>query len=360
MEVQLINLESPYWLQIVEELPHDFYHLPEYHYIESIRTNSIAKAVIISESENIFFVPYLLRNCSHLYDVDSTVTDLFDAISPYGYSGILLNETAKKSPVFINSALKQLKIALSEHNICSLFLRLHPILNKDFDKILQTDFPKVRGKTISIDLKLTESEIWLQTRSGHRTEINRCKRSGMDVKMVPFKPYINEFISIYAETMHRVEANNLYYFDLDYFLHLSQLKNKVYLCIVEWKEEIICAGLFTECDGIVQYHLSGTRNQFIKQAPTKLMLDYVRFWAKERGNKVLHLGGGVGSTEDSLYKFKAGFSQVSHDFMTLSLITDQEKYDRLVKERAKSLNTTTETIIKSDFFPAYRIPAIMH
>lgn len=102
------------------------------------------------------------------------------------------------------------------------------------------------------------------------------------------------------------------------------LAESLHLGIVEFNGEITCACLFAECCGIVQYHLGGTRTNFLKQAPSKLMFDYVRFWAKERGNTVLHLGGGVGNAQDSLYHFKAGFSQVRNRFLTMRLITDSD------------------------------------
>lgn len=84
------------------------------------------------------------------------------------------------------------------------------------------------------------------------------------------------------------------------------------------------------------------------------MLDYVRYWGKERGNKVLHLGGGVGSAKDSLYEFKAGFSKQSHSFITLSLVIDEKQYRYLVNLRAKGLSLLAEDLLQSNFFPAYR------
>jgi hypothetical protein len=86
------------------------------------------------------------------------------------------------------------------------------------------------------------------------------------------------------------------------------------------------------------------------------MFDYIRFWAKERGNEVLHLGGGVGGGKDSLYHFKAGFSKQTHTFLTLRLIIDEEKYRHLLELRAKSLNREVEELLSTNFFPAYRCP----
>ena len=42
---------------------------------------------------------------------------------------------------------------------------------------------------------------------------------------------------------------------------------------------MISGGLFTLCDGIVQYHLGGTRNTALKLSPTVLIFDTVRRWA---------------------------------------------------------------------------------
>jgi lipid II:glycine glycyltransferase (peptidoglycan interpeptide bridge formation enzyme) len=176
----------------------------------------------------------------------------------------------------------------------------------------------------------------------------------MTARMVPFQESIGEFISIYYETMDRLGAGRSYYFDDEYFSHFSKLGEKVHLCIVELEDKITCSGIFTECCGIIQYHLGGTRNEFFKQAPSKLMFDYIRFWAKERGNEVLHLGGGVGGGKDSLYHFKAGFSKQTHTFLTLRLIIDEEKYRHLVELRAKSLNAEVEELLRTNFFPAYR------
>ena len=123
--------------------------------------------------------------------------------------------------------------------------------------------------------------------------------------------------------------NSLYYFDRDFFSSwLKNLNEYTHLGIVEFKDEVMCACLFTECSGIVQSCLRGTKNKFLKQSPDKLLFNYVRFWAKERGNKFLHLGGGYGGAKDGVYKFKAGFSKQSYDFLTLRLITNVEQYDR--------------------------------
>ncbi len=359
MNIHIIDLSNPLWLKTLQKLRHDIYHLPEYVDLEARRTKTTPEAILIVDDDKLFFVPYLLRQYNNIFERELITQEYFDVVSPYGYPGILLSEAAASTPKFIDFAMNELIYMLRKKQVCSAFLRLHPILNHGFSEICKPEIYKVNGETVSVNLKLSETEIWHQTRSEHRNKINKCKRDGLIARIVPFKQYINDFNVIYEETMVRVGASNLYYFGYEYFSHLSDaLGEKLHLCIVELNQEITCAGLFTECCGIVQYHLGGTRTEFLKQAPTKLMFDYVRFWAKERGNEVFHLGGGVGGSKDSLYHFKAGFSKQRHTFLTLRLITDERQYLHLVDLHAKSLNIEAEKLLKTDFFPAYRSPDI--
>ena len=85
---------------------------------------------------------------------------------------------------------------------------------------------------------------------------------------------------------------------------------------MELEGRIISAGLFAETSGIVQYHLSGTDEGFLAYSPLKTMVDFVRRWAKGRGNRVFHLDSGVGGKGNSLFAFKAGFSRTRHPFYT--------------------------------------------
>ncbi|KOP26758.1 FemAB family protein [Hapalosiphon sp. MRB220] len=355
MKHQIIDLSNPLWKQNLQELRHDVYHLPEYVYMESKRTNTIPEAILLTEGENKFFVPYLLRECNDIMFAEMVKPEIFDIVSPYGYPGILLSESAYLAPEFLKSAMNEFISTLRDKNICSAFLRLHPIFNEGLNEIYASNICYVTGETICVNLNLSHEEIWAQTRSDHRKDINRQKRSGLTARMVSFDKYFDEFIVIYNQTMERVGARQLYYFGREYFRYLlNNLGTKLHLGIVELENQITCACLFTECCGIVQSYLSGTKNEFLKLSPDKLLFDYVRYWAKERGNEVFHMGGGYGGTKDGVYNFKAGFSKERRTFLTLRLITDEEKYHHLIDLRAKYLNTDSETLLNSKFFPAYR------
>ncbi len=353
MHTQIIDTSNSLWSETLLRLRHDTYHLPEYFSLEARRTKTIPEAILITEGESILFIPYLLRQCNDTL-TESISPDIFDIVSPYGYPGILLSEAANDRG-FLDLAFSGLKKVLSSKGVCSAFLRLHPILNHNFDEIFPDDTFTFNGETVSINLKLSVSEIWAHTRKGHQSTINKCKRLGFTARMVPVWEYFEQFLAIYEQTMNRVGAKEVYYFDNNYFADLSKLGDKLSLCIVEFEGEVISASLFFECCGIVQAHLGGTKTEFLSQSPFNLLLDYARYWAKERGNEFLHIGGGIGgSKEDSLYTFKSGFSKQRHSFLTLRMVADEDKYHELIRLQAKKLNLQSEDLLKSNFFPAYR------
>ena len=118
--------------------------------------------------------------------------------------------------------------------------------------------------------------------------------------------------------MRRVKAEESYFFDPTYFSDLAKSLGPVLkLFVVKMPDgEVISGGLFTLCDGIVQYHLGGTRDTALKLSPMVLLLETVRRWANENGAHTFHLGGGVGAKPDSLFQFKARFSRQRHQFTT--------------------------------------------
>src|ERR1043165_1391228 len=147
------------------------------------------------------------------------------------------------------------------------------------------------------------------------------------------KHYLLEFIDIYEETMRRVSADNSYFFGSDYFATLAEgLGEKLQLFVAMAEGQVVAGGLFTLSGGIAQYHLGGTRDAFLSLSPTGLIFDTVRLWARENSAHVLHLGGGVGAKEDSLFHFKAGFSDRRHMFHTWRWVVVPEIYRQLCEE----------------------------
>lgn len=359
MELHILEASDPRWTETLRSLRHDVYQLPGYASVEAERTGTVPEAILVKDGDNVLFIPYLLRCCNSLFPentIASQAAELYDAISPYGYPGLLLSESAVHTPGFPDLALQVAQQALQTKGVCSFFLRLHPLLNQGIETLFAPNTFTPNGCTVSIDLTLSDAQIWTHIKPDHRNKINRCHRIGLTARMVPVRNYLSNFIQIYQDTMQRVKATTSYLeFDYTYFLHLHDvLGDMLHLCIVEQAEQVISAGLYTECNGIVQDIFGGTLTNVLKLSPATLKIDYVRRWAKERGNQRLHLGGGLGGTQDRLYEFKARFSNQTHTFLTLRQVIHKVHYQELVHQRAQALQIQPELLLQSKFFPAYR------
>jgi hypothetical protein len=338
MRCELVTPESPRWDSILARTAHDFYHLPGYARLSARVQDGEARGLLVSDGRGDLLLPLVLR------DIPGGGRD---ATSPYGYPGPL---TVGSDPGFLADALRMAGAFLGDEGVVSLFVRFHPLLNPPpggVETIVR------HGDTIAIDLHLTEEESLRQTRRNHRVQIDRARKAGHRVILDAGPEHDESFRRLYRETMARLGASPFYFFDDRYFIELrAVLGDHLHLAIVEIERETAAAGLFVETQGIVQYHLSGTDERFRREVPTKLMFDEVRRWARERGHRWLHLGGGLGFSEDSLFRFKAGFSSRRCPFHSLRMILRPLEYDRLVTAAGGEAGTAPS----AGFFPAYRRP----
>lgn len=357
MRCQFLQPDSREWSDFLAKSTHDFYHFPSYLSLSARDRLSAPNAdgeprafLAEDESGNAFFTTLVLRPIPQ----KDTTDWLFDGISPYGYATpLVVHGGQDRVEPFLIRAINELKHGLRDRGIVSAFFRLHPLIDLPLDPLRATGCLVQHGQTVHIDLTLPQEELWHQTRAGHRSEINRAKRNGFTVAIDPNWSDFDEFFRAYTDTMHRVGASDSYFFSRDYFWELkAALGDAVHLCICRKGDDVACGGLFTESCGIVQYHLSGTISEYHSQYPTKVMLDFVRTWAKERGNRALHLGGGFGGSEDSLFAFKAGFSHLRSPFYTWRLIADEQAYQSLCHRWEARTGRLASTI--DGFFPAYR------
>ncbi|MGH9891937.1 MAG: GNAT family N-acetyltransferase, partial [bacterium] len=263
---------------------------------------------------------------------------------------------ARESPTFARRAMDRLSETLRGMGVCSAFFRMHPLLGNGLSELFPEGFLTAAGDTVAIDLTLDERELWKGIRDGHQWTINRSRKLGFVPRMVPLCECIERVMEIYRETLDRVQAKDSYYFGREYFARLGEMRGQVHCGVVESEGQPAAACIFLECDGIVQAHLGGTRSEFLSRSPFHLLLYSAAGWAKSRGNRYLHIGGGVGGSNDRLLQFKRGFSRLRFPFSTLRLITDAGKYRELTRRRAQAANVPAEDPAGGDFFPAYRAP----
>jgi CelD/BcsL family acetyltransferase involved in cellulose biosynthesis len=359
-QLQILQPEAGnQWLQVLSQTyQHDFYHLPDYHKLAESQGEGLPRLFVYTEGQYLIALPLLLRPVESVNGLEKLGSGCNDASSVYGYPGPLASHQLLPSKVLSNfrAALCE---ALQELGIITVFSRLNPLIPSQLGILSGLGNCRYIGPTISIDLTLPVQLQRSQYRKNHKITINKLRRAGISCLYDKEKVFFEDFIKIYYETMERVKASNYYYFDHSYFQQLVfNRETSVQLFVTLEGNQVISGGLFTVADGIIQYHLGGTLDEFLNLSPTKLLFDEVRLWAYEQGLRSFHLGGGNGAQEDSLFQFKAGFSRRQHKFYIWTWILFPEIYRQLCAEKA---NWNTQNRLKLgaiNYFPEYRCPAI--
>lgn len=337
----VVNVKDSKWVDIVSSaLQYDFYHTQQYHLLEKEKESIL---FVYNFDDNFLAIPLIIRSIPN--------SDFKDCTSVYGYCGPISNIEFEKLPF---EAIRHFKEGLNsffvERNIVTSFVRLHPLFPKQ--EILFKDFGRVHSlnKTVAINLN---QPIDVQKSNFSKTtklHINRALKNGITVRRTSDFEDLAKFVEIYYENMERLSAKSSYYFSHDYFRDLLNATDFVSVLFVAEKDDIIIAGaIVTISNGIMQYHLGGTKDEMLKFSPLKVILDSARIYANELGCKTFHLGGGYGGVDDSLFTFKAGFSKDILDFKVWRKIVNKQANNELVASKFG------DKIPSSDYFPLYRL-----
>ena len=333
----LDNVEE--WNNSLKEIGQfDFYHTNSYHRLAFEAGEGDPELIKFSRGPVTILLPLLKRPIENSNHIDYT--------SVYGYPSLLCNVDQIDYEI-ASKFKKELCEFFISNEVVSVFSRLHPMFKSDLLFDLGNVFDS--GKTVTIDLAIPIEEQWRVYRKSLRSEINQLrKKHGVIVRDAVYQSDMDGFVEMYYENMNRVNASGYYLFGKEYFKKLfSQKEYKIKLKLAEKDGRIIAGAIFTYVGDIIQYHLAATSVDFLSITPMKLIIDEVRLEGSNFGFKKLHLGGGLGGNEeDSLFRFKSGFSKDFLDFKVWKYIANTQKYDELVEARCIDEDNS--------FFPLYR------
>jgi hypothetical protein len=325
------------WDEIVRSMYHyDFYHLAGYNQLDDSGSPCL---LYFRNNTTAFAFPIILRPIK-------IIPNYYDITSVYGYAGPLANTENPDSDSI--AAFQQVLIRFFDvYSIVSVFSRLHPLFRGQENLLSGLGDIVDTNLTVCIDLKLPETEQKKQYSHSLKNAVNRLRRKNLTVFQAQTPADIDAFVEVYEENMKRVNATKQYFFPKEYFHQFIRTINAT-LLLASYDDKIICGSLFTECNGIVQPHLSATKNEYLHLSPLKYVWDCIRITAKEKNMNYLHLGGGFGGKNDSLFGFKSQFSKQYCMFKTWRYIHNQEIYNQLVSKTYE--NDPSE----SSYFPLYR------
>ena len=331
--------DKPSWGKILESVDnYDFYHTYDYHHL-SKATNETPILVVYKNKSILIAIPFLLRRIFE--------TDYFDLTSVYGYAGPLQKNVTQN---FDNKSFsKELNLFFNEKKIVSVFSRLNPFINYQ-EKIL-SGLGEIKTLSNIVNIDLTQN-IDEQKTHFSKTTKRYINKSNKICEIITAKDAecVKVFKDLYYENMDRVKAKKSYYFTekyLDKFLNSPDFKTELLLVTLKDSGEIISGAMFVKSNNIVQYHISGTKNNYLHLTPIRILINHMRIKATEEGFTYFNLGGGLGSCEDSLFQFKSSFSKDFKPFKIWKHIVNKDIYDNLANEFADLSGD-------QNYFPVYR------
>lgn len=327
------------WHAVLEEVDtYDFYHTFDYHNISCDSSNELPILIKYSKDNIVIALPLLLRSIPN--------TSYFDFTSVYGYPGPI---SSGINADFNNEGyVEELQAYFVSKNIVSVFTRLHPYI-----KLQSTIFAcfgdlTSLGRIVNINVGLPIEESRRAYQKSLKNQVNKLRKTCI-VRKAESDADILEFVSIYHENMKRLNAANHYFFKTEYFLNFvkqTDFKTDILLVEENVSKRIIAGSMFIKTKEFVQFHLSGTKTDYLHLKPSKLFLDEMRLEATNEKFNYFSLGGGFESNEDSLFEFKASFSKDFRRFKIFKHIVNQSVYTKLSSSFQKNVNL--------DYFPLYR------
>ena len=253
-------------------------------------------------------------------------SDARDAISPYGYPGLVPSLTTPLEPAAID---------FSATGLVSVFLR-HTL-----------DPPSLAGTTKRNVVQIADPALPPKSRPSDRRQVRRNLEAGYELRLVPGAETSAAeragFLDLYEQTMRRTGASTHYFFSAAYFDRILRAERTWLALATAPGAELAAASIAAVSDGYLHYYLSGSADSRLREAPMKNVVTRLVEHAAELGLP-LNLGGGL-ARGDALEEFKRGFANRELAWHSSELICDASAYAELSAGREAG-----------GFFPAYRAP----
>lgn len=322
------------WDLALKRLPidqQDIYFTSQYYKLYQQNGDGEARCFIYENDGKILLYPFLINSVNSLgYELDK---EYYDIQGAYGYNGIVTSSNSEK---FISEFYKCFYDYCVSENIITEFVRFHPVLKND---IISSKFFHLTHKrsTVVIDISRSYDTIWSNFyTSNNRNMIRKANRNGCKTIVInkPSISDIRQFYLNYVDRMKAVNAEDYYYFNMEYFINLFRFfEDRIYLFkVLNIDGETVCYSIFFHFNNYFHYHLS-SRSINAENCVNNYLLDEAVKFAKDLGAVWFHLGGGRSTTKgDTLLKFKENFSKEKLVFHVGEKILNKDVYDIVVNQ----------------------------
>ncbi len=320
------------WKQVLERLENrdDVFSSQEYFSLFEDR-NSKPELFIFEENGGIFVLPYLK------YSIPGY--EYCDFETGYGYSGPL---SSNSDAYFINEAWRAFQGCCRNSGIVAGFIRFNPLTGNHALAGNIVRLYKDR-KVVVLDITGQSIEgIWkTEYSSNNRNKIQMALKNNVEVKTGDDIQALGVFHQMYLKTMDRLGADDFYRFEWAFFEKMEKLLKGSFTVLLGYKDGIpIASSLLLYGGNIITYFLSATEDEARKIGAANLLRHEAVLFGRQKGIRHINFGGGKTSAEDdSLLRFKSGFSKDSADFYYGTFLSDADAYNSICRDwEGKSTN----------------------
>jgi hypothetical protein len=287
----------------------EFFRSPEF-----LEAEGVTHTLRIKAGEVVLLTPLIVREIPGADDLD--------AVSPYGYPGCV--SAAAVDPAEVDFSATGLVSAFVRHTLGE---------------------PPLAGATERNVVQIADPSLPLKSRGSDRNRINKNRRNGYEVRLVPGPETSPEdragFLVAYEQTMRRADAAEQYFFGAGYFDTILRSARTWLALAIAPGGDVAAASIAAASDGYLHYYLSGSADSHLRDSPMKNVVAALVDFAVEQGLP-LNLGGGI-HRGDRLEEFKRGFANREQAWRCSQIVCDPDAYQRLSAGRERG-----------DFFPRYR------
>ncbi len=314
-------------------------------------TDSLKYFLFKKNGSDLILMPIILRT---IKNNNGDILSYYDAITPYGYSGPLFNNTATENDIkyfwqhidtwyFENSVITEfIRFSLNKNYLgysgllVSSLVNVKGALYDDFEKQWTAFLPKVRNnyrkaQSFNLEFKIYDADAITE-----------------DVILL--------FFYIYTETMKRHNAKDIYFFSLEYFKDLIfNNLSEFSIVFAYYENKTISTELIIKLNDTLYAFLGGTDANYYHCRPNDFLRVEVIKWAITNKYKWYVLGGGL-KDNDGLYKHKKSLFPKDDDIMfyTGRKIINHEIYDLLCSNHSDEYAKIHIEEMEKYFFPLYR------
>lgn len=262
-------------------------------------------------------------------------SDRRDVTTPYGYGGPAgTGDAADFSQAYEKWC--------AERRVVTTFIRFHPLLENVGLAPKGTALERL-ADTATWPL---EGDLAKGMHSMHRRGAKKAARADVQVQVTVGPDDLGAFVDLYEAAMKQRDAEAFYLFPEPYWAKLLELGDKLVRMDATLDGELVASQLLLATRPWLHYHLGAASGAGFDLGASKLLFLEAARWGKELLFVELHLGSGLGGSEDSLWEFKQRLSPApGRPFWIGKLVHDEAAYRELGGAGTDG------------FFPAYRAPA---